>query len=186
MIAAQEMPGSVPVWRVEELETPAVADRPAVALDGERRRRWSTRRALRASPKAPSLRITISPLTLSISMPAGRSPTPIAFCSRCLFSTCTRSETACTAGSPAAAACACWSASSIRKRPATFLDFRPTLFFGVPTIYVRLLDFPAEIAREIGAFMRLFVSGSAPLSPQVFEEFRSGVRPRDLRTLRHD
>jgi malonyl-CoA/methylmalonyl-CoA synthetase len=55
----------------------------------------------------------------------------------------------------------------------TFLNFRPTLFFGVPTIYVRLLDFPSEQAREIGAFMRLFVSGSAPLPAQVLEEFRA-------------
>ena len=55
----------------------------------------------------------------------------------------------------------------------TFLDFRPTLFFGVPTIYVRLLDFPPEQAREIGRFMRLFVSGSAPLPAQVLEEFRA-------------
>src|SRR5437763_3040934 len=55
---------------------------------------------------------------------------------------------------------------------ATFLDFRPTLFFGVPTIYVRLLDIPEEQAREIGGFMRLFVSGSAPLPAQILEEFR--------------
>jgi malonyl-CoA/methylmalonyl-CoA synthetase len=54
-----------------------------------------------------------------------------------------------------------------------FLDFRPTLFFGVPTIYVRLLDFPEEQARAIGQFMRLFVSGSAPLPAQVLEEFRA-------------
>ena len=44
-----------------------------------------------------------------------------------------------------------------------FLSFRPTLFFGVPTIYVRLLEAPAEIA----APMRLFVSGSAPLPAAV-------------------
>jgi malonyl-CoA/methylmalonyl-CoA synthetase len=55
----------------------------------------------------------------------------------------------------------------------TFLDFRPTLFFGVPTVYVRLLDFTEEQAREIGGFMRLFVSGSAPLAAQVLEEFRA-------------
>jgi malonyl-CoA/methylmalonyl-CoA synthetase len=55
----------------------------------------------------------------------------------------------------------------------TFLDYRPTLFFGVPTIYVRLLGSPPDAAREIGGFMRLFVSGSAPLSAQVLEEFRS-------------
>jgi malonyl-CoA/methylmalonyl-CoA synthetase len=46
------------------------------------------------------------------------------------------------------------------------------LFFGVPTMYVRLLDLPPERAREIGQGMRLFVSGSAPLPAQVLEEFR--------------
>jgi malonyl-CoA/methylmalonyl-CoA synthetase len=76
----------------------------------------------------------------------------------------------------------CWLVSGCRMRllerfehqtaAATFLDFRPTLFFGVPTIYVRLLGFERETAREIGGFMRLFVSGSAPLPAQVFEEFR--------------
>jgi malonyl-CoA/methylmalonyl-CoA synthetase len=59
-----------------------------------------------------------------------------------------------------------------QKAAAEFLDFRPTLFFGVPAMYVRLLDFAPEEAREIGAFMRLFVSGSAPLPAQIFEEFR--------------
>jgi malonyl-CoA/methylmalonyl-CoA synthetase len=58
-----------------------------------------------------------------------------------------------------------------RSAPAVFLDFRPTLFFGVPTIYVRLLDFPADAAREIGGFIRLFVSGSAPLPAQILQEF---------------
>ncbi len=76
----------------------------------------------------------------------------------------------------------CWLVSGCRMRllerfehqtaAAEFLDFRPTLFFGVPTIYVRLLAVDREIAREIGGFMRLFVSGSAPLPAQIFEEFR--------------
>jgi malonyl-CoA/methylmalonyl-CoA synthetase len=56
---------------------------------------------------------------------------------------------------------------------ATFLDFAPTLFFGVPTVYLRLLDTPPDVARAIGASMRLFVSGSAPLSAQVLEDFRA-------------
>jgi malonyl-CoA/methylmalonyl-CoA synthetase len=56
---------------------------------------------------------------------------------------------------------------------ATFLDFRPTLFFGVPTIYVRLLDTAPDVAREIGRSIRLFVSGSAPLPAQVHAEFRA-------------
>ncbi len=53
-----------------------------------------------------------------------------------------------------------------------FLDFAPTLFFGVPTMYVRLLDFDAVTARTIGERMRLFVCGSAPLPAQTLEEFR--------------
>lgn len=76
----------------------------------------------------------------------------------------------------------CWLASGCRMRllprfdhrtaAAEFLDFRPTLFFGVPTMYVRLLETPENDAREIGATMRLFVSGSAALPAQVHEEFR--------------
>jgi len=54
-----------------------------------------------------------------------------------------------------------------------FLDFKPTLFFGVPAMYVRLLDTPPEKAREIGRRMRLFVSGSAPLPAQIHEEFHT-------------
>ena len=54
-----------------------------------------------------------------------------------------------------------------------FLDFQPTLFFGVPAMYVRLLDTPPEQAREIGQRMRLFVCGSAPLPAQILEEFRT-------------
>jgi len=51
--------------------------------------------------------------------------------------------------------------------------FRPTLFFGVPTIYVRLLELPADAARRIGSHARLFVSGSAPLPAHIHDAFRS-------------
>ena len=54
-----------------------------------------------------------------------------------------------------------------------FEAYRPTLFFGVPTMYVRLLDVAADRARTIGAHARLFVSGSAPLPAQVHEAFRA-------------
>jgi malonyl-CoA/methylmalonyl-CoA synthetase len=53
-----------------------------------------------------------------------------------------------------------------------FMDFRPTFFFGVPTMYTRLLDAPAGVARKIGEPMRLFVSGSAPLPSDTLERFR--------------
>jgi malonyl-CoA/methylmalonyl-CoA synthetase len=75
-----------------------------------------------------------------------------------------------------------WLASGCRMRlverfeheraEALFDEFQPTLFFGVPTIYVRLLELPPEPARRIGRTMRLFVSGSAPLPARVFETFR--------------
>jgi malonyl-CoA/methylmalonyl-CoA synthetase len=56
---------------------------------------------------------------------------------------------------------------------AQFLDFQPTLFFGVPAMYVRLLDTLPLQAFEIGQRIRLFVSGSAPLPVQILEEFRA-------------
>ena len=59
------------------------------------------------------------------------------------------------------------------KAAQVFQHFRPTVFFGVPAMYVRLVDLPDEAAREIGQGMRLFVSGSAPLPAQVLEEFRA-------------
>jgi len=59
------------------------------------------------------------------------------------------------------------------RAQAVFEEFQPTLFFGVPTIYYRLLDTPDDVARRIGAGMRLFVSGSAPLPAHVLEAFRA-------------
>jgi len=54
---------------------------------------------------------------------------------------------------------------------------RATVFMGVPTMYVRLLDEPgfgAHTCRNV----RLFVSGSAPLLPDTFRQFeeRTGQR----------
>jgi malonyl-CoA/methylmalonyl-CoA synthetase len=76
----------------------------------------------------------------------------------------------------------CWLASGCRmlllerfdhqKIAGEFLGFEPTLFFGVPAMYVRLLEILPEQASQIGASMRLFVSGSAALPAQIFEEFR--------------
>lgn len=54
-----------------------------------------------------------------------------------------------------------------------FEEFRPTLFFGVPTVYVRLLELPDETARAMGESMRLFVCGSAPLPAPVMDTFRA-------------
>ncbi len=52
-----------------------------------------------------------------------------------------------------------------------------SVFMGVPTYYVRLLD-DARFGREATRNMRLFVCGSAPLLPSTFEEFerRTGRR----------
>jgi malonyl-CoA/methylmalonyl-CoA synthetase len=57
-----------------------------------------------------------------------------------------------------------------------FADFAPTLFFGVPTMYVRLLErdvISDNDARAIGQRARLFVSGSAPLPAHVHEAFHA-------------
>lgn len=77
----------------------------------------------------------------------------------------------------------CWLASGCRMRlekrfehnhAAQWMrEFEPTVFFGVPTMYVRMLEWPSETASVIGAKMRLFVSGSAPLPVQTLEDFRS-------------
>jgi len=53
------------------------------------------------------------------------------------------------------------------------LSGEPTLFFGVPTMYVRLADELKTVAdRSALARMRLFCSGSAPLAPETFAAFR--------------
>ncbi len=57
------------------------------------------------------------------------------------------------------------------RAEALFTSYTPTLFFGVPTMYVRLLELPPEAATTIGQHARLFVSGSAPLPPHVLEAF---------------
>ncbi|HEV8215052.1 MAG TPA: AMP-binding protein [Gemmatimonadaceae bacterium] len=62
-----------------------------------------------------------------------------------------------------------------RTTPRVMLDVKPTLVFGVPTVYIRMLD-PAVLgdgdAQSIGGAARLFVSGSAPLPSHVHEAFR--------------
>ena len=57
------------------------------------------------------------------------------------------------------------------------LEGSATMFFGVPTMYVRLLE-EARGRDERPRPLRLYVSGSAALSPQAFEEFEevSGER----------
>ncbi len=47
-----------------------------------------------------------------------------------------------------------------------------TVFMGVPTLYVRLLDEPA-LTRDACAHMRLFISGSAPLLMETFALFQA-------------
>jgi malonyl-CoA/methylmalonyl-CoA synthetase len=67
-----------------------------------------------------------------------------------------------------------------RRAEEEFQDFEPTLFFGVPTMYVRLLEIAPEVARRMARRMRLFVSGSAPLPAQVLEEFEQRFGHRIL------
>jgi malonyl-CoA/methylmalonyl-CoA synthetase len=57
------------------------------------------------------------------------------------------------------------------KRALTLLH-RTTVFMGVPTYYVRLLADPG-FTKDLCSNMRLFVSGSAPLLTETFEEFKT-------------
>ncbi len=49
---------------------------------------------------------------------------------------------------------------------------RATVFMGVPTLYVRLLQ-EAGLTREACAHMRLFISGSAPLLIETFRDWQT-------------
>ena len=60
-----------------------------------------------------------------------------------------------------------------QKAAAWFEAYRPTLFFGVPAMYIRLLELPPAQAQAIGRVLRLAVSGSAPLPAEVLEKFRA-------------
>jgi malonyl-CoA/methylmalonyl-CoA synthetase len=172
-IAAQEMPRSVPVWRVEELDVPPAAGRPPAALDDDTAAALVyTSGTTGASKGAILTHHNFAANALNLNGCWNISSADRFLLALPLFHV-----------HALANGLHCWLASGCRMRllerfehqkaAAEFLDFRPTLFFGVPTVYVRMLDFPVDLAREIGGFMRLFVSGSAPLSPQVFEEFRA-------------
>jgi malonyl-CoA/methylmalonyl-CoA synthetase len=58
-------------------------------------------------------------------------------------------------------------------KPQQMLEWLPqaTVFMGVPTLYVRLLQ-EAALTPERCAHMRLFISGSAPLLPETFREWQ--------------
>jgi malonyl-CoA/methylmalonyl-CoA synthetase len=178
IIAAQDMPGTTPLWRVSELRVselvlPPNAARPRVALDGD----------------TPAALVYTSGTT---GVSKGAILTHNNFAVNAIHLVACWALTAADRFLLALPlfhvhglgnGIHCWLVSGCRMRllerfehlkaAHEFLDFRPTLFFGVPTIYVRLLSFPEEIAREVGGCMRLFVSGSAPLPQNVFADFRS-------------
>ena len=172
IIAAQQMPGNTPLWHVNELHPPPTAERPRVALDGD----------------APAAIIYTSGTT---GVSKGAILTHNNFAANGINLNASWAITAADRFLLAlpmfhvhglANGLHCWLFSGCRMRllerfdhhkaAEEFLSFRPTLFFGVPTVYVRLLAFSNEVAREIGGFIRLFVSGSAPLPTQVFQDFQ--------------
>jgi malonyl-CoA/methylmalonyl-CoA synthetase len=56
---------------------------------------------------------------------------------------------------------------------ATIARFaQATVFMGVPTLYTRMLG-EAALTREACAHMRLFISGSAPLQVETFDDWRA-------------
>jgi malonyl-CoA/methylmalonyl-CoA synthetase len=63
-----------------------------------------------------------------------------------------------------------WLARFDAKKVLALLP-RATVFMGVPTLYVRLLG-EASLTKDACRSMRLFISGSAPLLIETFDEFR--------------
>ncbi len=59
------------------------------------------------------------------------------------------------------------------QAPGWFEEYQPTVFFGVPAMFVRLLEVPPARAQAIGQRLRLAVSGSAPLPAEIHERFRA-------------
>jgi malonyl-CoA/methylmalonyl-CoA synthetase len=76
----------------------------------------------------------------------------------------------------------CWLLSGCHMRLAErfdhqqavswFMDYQPTVFFGVPAMFIRMLETSQAHARVIGNKLRLAVSGSAPLPAEIHEQFR--------------
>jgi malonyl-CoA/methylmalonyl-CoA synthetase len=64
-----------------------------------------------------------------------------------------------------------WFLPKFAVDPVIELLPRSTLFMGVPTLYTRLLGDP-RLTRDLCSRMRLFTSGSAPLSGATFDAFR--------------
>ena len=56
---------------------------------------------------------------------------------------------------------------------AWFEEYKPTVFFGVPAMFIRLLEIPEVAAKAIGLGLRLAVSGSAPLPAEIHGKFRA-------------
>ncbi len=61
--------------------------------------------------------------------------------------------------------------------PQLIIDQIPnsSVLMGVPTHYVRLLDHP-DFTAELCRHMRLFTSGSAPMTEQIFQAFETRIR----------
>jgi malonyl-CoA/methylmalonyl-CoA synthetase len=172
VVAREPVPGSVPLWRVDELVMPSSAQPTRASLDGDSPAALVYTSGTTGTSKGAILthnNFSANALNLAACW-------EITAEDRLLLALPLFHVHALANGLH------CWLASGCRMRllerfehqkaAAEFLDFRPTLFFGVPTVYVRLLGLPVEQAREIGSFLRLFVSGSAPLPALVLEEFR--------------
>jgi malonyl-CoA/methylmalonyl-CoA synthetase len=173
MVAAQQMPGTVPLWLVSELNPPQEAARSQVTLDGDSPAALVYTSGTTGVSKGAILthnNFAVNAINLNASW-------AIIASDRFLLSLPLFHVHGLANGLH------CWLMSGCRMRllerfehqkaSEEFLNFQPTLFFGVPTMYVRLLDFSEETARAVGGIMRLFVSGSAPLPQHVFQEFSS-------------
>ena len=185
--AGDAVPGT---WTSWPRKPGGTADPSSPDADGAPRddtpRPSSTPPAPPAARRARSSPTATSPPTRARSSRPGASPPRTATSPSCRSSTSTASATASAPGSRAAAACASSSASSTSKAEALFEEFRPTLFFGVPTMYVRLLELPRRggpTDRRADAALRLRLGAAAR---HRLRGLPREVRPRHPRALRDD
>ena len=107
-------------------------------------------------------------------------------CSPCRSSTPTAWWWGCTAPSPPAPPCCCAAGSTPRRRSTTLERGEATIFFGVPTMYGRLVE---ELRRRGGPRLdrvRLFAQRQRAAAAGDLRRLRRAHRPAHPRALRDD